>query len=305
MLPLHRWLTLLVAVLVAISCNAQSPGSLPAAHPEMLVSTQWLGDHLNDPNLVIIETGDDTADSYAQHHIPGARFLPYEDYVDKYLGEMGRGSGQYELPSPEKLKAVFEKLGVRNDSRIVIYTAGRFANAGRLYYTLDYLSLADHASLLDGSIQQWTEEKRPVTAAVPSVTTGKLIIKVNEYVRATLEQVKQVSADTKSNTVLLDSRPQSRYESGHIPGAEHIFWEDTVTSKERPLLKSLDELRKLFAANGITPGKRVITYCEVGVQASHNYFLAKYLGFDSAMYDGSYGEWESLNLPIVAGKSRR
>jgi thiosulfate/3-mercaptopyruvate sulfurtransferase len=298
-----RLLTLALVGLSITYSTAQTSDTAAAAHPEMLVSTQWLSDHLNDPNLVIIETGDEVADSYAKQHIPGARFLPFEDYVDKYLGDMGRGSGQYELPSVEKLKAVFEKLGLSDGSRIVIYTPDWPPHAARVYYTLDYIGLADHAALLDGSIQQWLSEKRPVTTAVPKITPGKVTVKVNENVRALLAEVKRVSAAKENNTVLLDSRPDKRYEAGHIPGAQHIFWQQTVADKEHPLFKSPAELRKLFASNSIAPGAKVITYCEVGIQASHNYFVAKYLGFDAAMYDGSFGEWHPLNLPIVMGKN--
>jgi thiosulfate/3-mercaptopyruvate sulfurtransferase len=306
---MFRYIRLLMFAAVGLAvchCMAQTPQTSAAAkRPEMLVSTHWLADHLNDPNLVIIETGDELADSYAKQHIPGARFLPFEDYVDKFQGEMGRGSGQYELPSPEKLKAVLEKLGLRDDSRIVIYTADWYPHAARVYYTLDYLGLADHAALLDGSIAQWMAEKRPVTAASPNVALGKLTIKVNEHVRAKLDEVKQVSLAKESSTVLLDSRPNRRYEAGHIPGAQHIFWQDTVADEKHPLFKSPAELRTLFANSGIAHGKKVVTYCEVGIQASHNYFVAKYLGFNAAMYDGSFGEWHPLNLPIITGKNVR
>jgi thiosulfate/3-mercaptopyruvate sulfurtransferase len=105
---------------------------------------------------------------------------------------------------------------------------------------------------------------------------------------------------------LVDSRPQRRYASGHLPGADHIFWEETVTDPKRPVFLPPNELTKLFRSRGVVPGRKLITYCEIGLQASHMYFVARYLGYEASMFDGSFYEWNEVeHLPAVKGNSPR
>jgi len=104
---------------------------------------------------------------------------------------------------------------------------------------------------------------------------------------------------------LVDSRPLRRYRSGHLAGSAPMFWEMALQGPENPLLRSPHELRKLLAERGITPGKKIVSYCEVGWQASYTYFIAKYLGYDAAMYDGSYVEWNAAKQPVVRGDALR
>jgi thiosulfate/3-mercaptopyruvate sulfurtransferase len=102
----------------------------------------------------------------------------------------------------------------------------------------------------------------------------------------------------------LDARPPKRYAAGHISGATNIYWKDTVAGEDHPTLLPADMLRSILTSAGLKPDGRVLTYCEVGIQASHDYFVAKYLGYDAAMYDGSYHEWSMIKgLPSVKGTS--
>jgi len=89
------------------------------------------------------------------------------------------------------------------------------------------------------------------------------------------------------------------------PWAAPIFWETALVSPEKPVLRPPQELKKMLADRGVTPGKKIISYCEVGWQASYTYFLARYLGFDAAMYDGSFNEWSTAKQPVVRGDSAR
>lgn len=286
---------LAAAVLLSPWLAAQQPG---AAHPEMLVSSEWLAKHLKDPNLVILHVAEKKAD-FNRGHIPGARYLSTDDFV---TGDAA------ELPSPQQLQDVFQKLGVSDNSRIVIYTTAWWPMAARAYYTLDYLGLGDRTSLLDGGIEHWTAEKRPVTTQefVPA-PGGKLAPHIHEEVRASLADAKKASATESGNELLVDARPERRYTSGHLPGAARVYWQETlVDPKDDPVMLSPEKLRALFASRGIKPGEKLITYCEVGLQASHMYFVAKYLGYNAAMYDGSFHEWSMINgLPLVKGDSPR
>jgi thiosulfate/3-mercaptopyruvate sulfurtransferase len=287
----------LVVVCLGLICNAVSFAANGAAHPEMLVSTEWLADHLNDSKVAVLQVGSDRGD-YEKQHIPGARFLGAKDFTIGHEGLM------VELPSVDKLKQTFEDLGVNDDTRVVIYTTDWYPAAGRAYFTLDYLGHANTA-LLDGSMSKWKAEGRAVTSDVPQITKGSITPRVNESARALLADAKAAS-EPGSQTMLVDSRPLKRYRDGHLAGAAHIFWEETVQNSKEPVFLSPDELRKLFESRSVVPGKKLITYCEVGLQASHMYFVAKYLGYDVSMFDGSYYQWHDLeNLPLVKGDSPR
>jgi thiosulfate/3-mercaptopyruvate sulfurtransferase len=84
-----------------------------------------------------------------------------------------------------------------------------------------------------------------------------------------------------------------------------MFWETALVSQEKPLLRSPQELKKMLADSGIRPGTKIVSYCEVGWQATYTYFIAKYLGYDAAMYDGSYVEWNAAKQPVVRGANPR
>ncbi|HET8892191.1 MAG TPA: sulfurtransferase [Candidatus Angelobacter sp.] len=284
-------------VLIACSSSATAKPGGGTIHHDMVVSAQWLSGHLNDPKVIVLHVGDKRSE-YDSGHIPGARFLALADFIE---GE------DAELPSTEKLKATFEKLGVSDDSRVVIYTTAWYPMAGRAYYTLDYLGHGDHAALLDGGIDEWKAENRPLSKDDASPAPGSFTPHVHPEVRAMLEEVKKISAGPSKTAALVDSRPDKRYTDGHIAGATHVYWQETlVDAKSKPVFLPPDKLKELFAARRITPGEKLVTYCEIGLQASHMYFVAKYLGYDAAMFDGSIHQWSHMNnLPVVEGKSPR
>jgi thiosulfate/3-mercaptopyruvate sulfurtransferase len=284
-------------VLTAFSYRSSATPGDGAVHPEMIVSAQWLAEHLKDPNVVVLHVGEKRSE-YDAGHVPGARFLALEDFIE---------DEDAELPSTEKLRAAFEKVGVSDDSRVIIYTTAWYPMAGRAYYTLDYLGHGDHAALLDGGIDEWRAEKRPLSRDEPKVARGSFTPKVHPEVRAMMDEVKRISEQPSKTVVLVDARPEKRYTDGHIAGATHVYWQETlVDAKNKPVFLPADKLKELFAARGITPGQKLVTYCEIGLQASHDYFVAKYLGYDAAMFDGSIHQWSHVNmLPVVAGKSQR
>ena len=294
--------SLVVALLAAFSVAAPAPPAPPSpapagVHPEMLVSAQWLAEHLNDPKVVVLHVADKQSE-YDAGHIPSARLLKLDDFI---AGE------DAELPSPEKLKDTFEKLGVSNDSRVVIYTTAWYPMAGRAYYTLDYLGHGDHTALLDGGIDEWRLEKRPLETEAPKVARATFTPHLHPEVRAMMDEVKKLSEQDSSSETLVDSRPEKRYRDGHIAGAVPLYWQETlVDPKNNPVFLAPDKLKELFVSRGLAPRKKLVTYCEIGLQASHNYFVAKYLGYDAAMYDGSMHEWSHTNmLPVVKGTSLR
>ena len=287
--------------------------SKSAVRQQMLVSTDWLAKNLKQPKLVLLHIARGRK-NYDAGHIPGARFLDYGELIVTRSGVVN------ELPPVEKLQQLFANLGVNNDSRVVLLCEGQGIMAARTYWTLDYLGSGDNAALLDGSLEKWKAEKREVSTTVPEIIAGNFTPRLNPKVMVAREAVRDVSWLTvnseTSETVLLDSRPAEVYSgesknanlplNGHIPGAGNVYWMNTLTSKESPTFKPLAELQKMYAEAGVEPGKKVMTYCWIGMMASHGYFTLKYLGYDVAMYDGSFTEWaKSDGVTVVTGKNRK
>jgi thiosulfate/3-mercaptopyruvate sulfurtransferase len=277
-----------------------TPANPGGVRSEMLVSTQWMADHLKDPNVVLLHLADKFSD-YKRGHIPGARYLAMSDITTD------DGPLNTELPAVEKLQKIFGDLGIGDNTRVVIYATNWFPSAARVYYTLDYLGHGDRTSLLDGGIEQWLAEDRPVTGEASKFSPAVFTPNVHANVRALLDEVKNdVDAkESEASAQIIDSRPPRRYTAGHLGGASNVYWMETLVSDDHPLLLAPDKLRALYASRGIVPGKKIVTYCEVGIQASHGYFLAKYLGYDAAMYDGSFQEWSAKNMPTVKGDAKR
>lgn len=295
-----------LALLLSFAGSAAAPQQ-PAAtansadvHSEMLVSTQWLASHLNDPNIVILHLADNLSD-YKRGHIPGARYLAMNKIA------IDNGPINVELPSVDQLQKTLSDLGIGDNTRVVIYATNWFPDAARAYFTLDYLGHGDKAALLDGGIEQWLAEDRPVSGETPKFSAAAFTPHVHENFRALLDEVKSTT-DAKpgeEQAQILDARPARRYEAGHLSGSTNIYWQDTLVSEENPVFQSPEKLRALYASRGIVPGKKIVTYCEVGLQGSHAYFLAKYLGYYAALYDGSYQEWSAKNMPVVKGDSKK
>ena len=143
---------------------------------------------------------------------------------------------------------------------------------------------------------------------MPAVTRGHLTVHEHPEIIVKMNQIKNIVAGQNgtSHAVLIDSRPDKRYRDGHLAGAAPMYWQKMQVSEDHPVLRPPEELRAMFREAGATPGKQVISYCEVGQQASYTYFVARYLGLDAAMYDGSMHEWSMMQeQPVVKGSTAR
>lgn len=310
---MNRFIILCFLVSLTLG-NAFAQKARPAVvRSQMLVSTDWLAKNLRQANLVIIHVGRGKK-NYDAGHIPGARFLDYGDLIVTRSGVVN------ELPPVEKLQQLFAGLGVNNHSRVVLLCEAQGLMAARTYWTLDYLGFGDKAALLDGGLEKWKAEQREVSTTSPAIKAGNFTPRLNPKVLVTREAVRDVSwltvNEEKTDTILLDARQPEGYTgemkrpdfplNGHIPGAGNVYWMNTLTSKDSPTLKPLAELQKMYAEAGVEPGKKVVTYCWIGMMASHGYFTLKYLGYDVAMYDGSFTEWaKTAGVTVVTGKSRK
>ena len=273
----------------------------PAVRSDMLVTTAWLAQHLKDPKLVVLHVSRDRT-AYDAGHIPGARFLALSDIVVTRDGILN------ELPPAAALKTVLERVGVSDDSRVILYGDASVLPATRAYFTLDYLGRGDNAALLDGGLSKWTSESRPIEKEAPTVKEGRLTPRPHPEVVVNINAVKDLSFSAvnapAASPVLLDARTTAEFSGttaanaeiprpGHIPGATDLYWMDTQASKSDMSLLPVASLRKMYESAGVTPDRPVVTYCNTGMQASQSYFTLKYLGYDTRMYDGSFSEWSN------------
>jgi thiosulfate/3-mercaptopyruvate sulfurtransferase len=276
----------------------------------LVVSTAWLAEHRGDADLVILHLAMERAE-YARGHIPGARWVNPHDFFRS-------GAPGVELPSVEQLDFALEALGVSERSRIVFY--GDTWMSPRVFLALDYVGLGDRAAWLDGGLPAWSEEQRPLSTetAVWQPTQVSLwahpeILADAAWLRANL---------TRSGLLLLDGRSPGEYDgsdhaeglprSGHITGGINLPWERTYSNGAAALegtpsrLQSREVLRRMLADAGMSGERELVTYCTVGLRASHLYFIARWLGWHPRLYDGSMSEWSRQpDLPMTSGSAPR
>ena len=292
--------------------TARKSPVVPAVRAHLLVSAEWLTKYLNDPKVIVLHVGRDRT-IYDAGHVPGARFVPFADLV------VTRDGIAAELAPVEKLQQVFSRAGVGTDAHIVLYGDVAGPTATRAYFTLDYLGFGEQTALLDGGLEKWKADKRPLSTDATEIKAAVFTPRLNPKVFVTREVVRdlswQATNTTATTTALIDARPAEDYAGrasslvprpGHIPGAGNVYWMDTLASKENPTMRPVAELRKMYETAGAVPGKKIVTYCWIGLMASHAYFTAKYLGYDVAMYDGSFTEWSKTeSLPVVGSNSKK
>src|SRR6185369_10304757 len=271
----------------------------PKLNDSLIVTTDWLAKHLNDDSLVLLQVGE--KDEYMSSHIPRAQFIQLADISTP------RGQGlTLELPTLDQLKATFEKLGVSDNSRILIYFGKDWVTpTARVFMTLDYLGFGDRTSILDGGLPAWRAEGKLVTADLVEPKKGSLTPHPNSKLIVDAAWVKN-NLD-KPDIRILDARAPQFYtgaeqgrmpRGGHIPHAKNIPFSSLVEDSNNKF-KSAIALRDLFNAADVKPNSSVATYCHIGQQASLLYFVARYLGYDAHVYDGSFEDWsQRTELPV-------
>jgi thiosulfate/3-mercaptopyruvate sulfurtransferase len=268
------------------------------AHPETLVSTNWVAEHASDPNVRVVEVDVDTK-AYDEGHIPGALGWAWNSQLCDTV--------RRDILPKAQLEDLMAASGISNDTTVVIYGDNNNWFAAWALWQLKIYGHKD-VRLMNGGRKKWLSEGRELSTEMPKPTrTHYTATDADNSLRAFLPQVQAALA--AHSWALVDVRspqeftgeilappglPETCQRGGHIPGARNIPWGKACN--EDGTFKSADELRSLYGSEGIDGEKPVIAYCRIGERSSHTWFVLKYLlGLDKVVnYDGSWTEWGNL-----------
>lgn len=268
-----------------------------------LVTGEWLEKNLNNPKVRIVEVSVEPG-VFERGHIPGAQNVVWHtDLVDTV---------RRDIASQEKFQDLVKKLGIDNDTTVVLYGDNNNWFSAWGAWVFDVYGVKN-VKLLDGGRKKWEADKRPLDTRNASVAPGKLTVSAaNEKLRARLADVRNAS-DNKS-AVIVDIRSPDEYSgkifsppgsqelavrAGHVPNAANVPWGRAVN--DDGTIKPKEELQKIYSAVGVDGSKPVIVYCRIGERSSHTWFvLSKILGYDVRNYDGSWTEYgNTVGVPVV------
>ena len=275
------------------------------AQPDVLVPTDWVAEHRNDPKVKLVEVDVDT-EAYDQGHIKGAVGWNWTTQLNDTL--------RRDILSPAQFEKLMSESGIRPEDMIVFYGDNNNWFAAFAFWQAKLNGHKD-VRLMDGGRKKWAEvEKREFTTDKPQVTsTSYKVPKRDERSLRALQPDAAKFVGGKAGN-LVDVRSPAEFtgeilappgltetaqRGGHIPGAVNIPWSKAVN--EDGTFKSADELAALYEGAGVNKGKPTIAYCRIGERSSHTWFVLKYLlGYqDVRNYDGSWTEWGSMvDVPI-------
>lgn len=284
-------------------------GSCVAAHAQpiapSLVTPAQLEPLLAEQSVVLLHVGDKA--EYDAEHLPGARHIE----TRAVAAAPQQGGLTLQLPSPADLEARLEALGIGDTSRIVLYMGKDWISPlTRVAFTLDYAGLGGRTLVLDGGMPAWKAAGKPVTRDVPGPPTpGSLTITPRPEAVADLAWVQSHAG--KAGAVVIDARNTQFYTGesnnngriprpGHVSGAVSVPY--TAFVREDGRFRSVAEVEALLKGAGVTQGTRLVTYCHIGQQATVPWLMARILGYDVRLFDGSYEEWaRTPDAPVSTG----
>lgn len=280
------------------------------ANPDVLVSTDWVLEHHQDPNVRLVEVDEDVL-LYEQGHIPGAAKVDWHTELQRpdvrdFVDEQG-------------FAALMEAKGISNDTTVVLYGDKSNWWAAYAFWFFKYNGHKD-VRLMNGGRQKWVAESKPLTDEAPGHPAGRYSVEYrDESIRAYATDVMQHLLKVKEGAgAMVDVRSPAEFSGeklhmpeypqegalrgGHIPGAQNIPW--AQATNEDGTFKSAEELVSLYGDKGVTDDKDVIAYCRIAERSSHSWFVLKYLlGYKKVRnYDGSWTEWGNMvGVPIEQG----
>ncbi len=275
-------------------------------HPEVLVDTEWVEEHLDDKHVRMVEVDYDPKSNYNLGHIPNSILIDWRKDVNDPITR--------DILNIHDFQTLLQINGINNNTTVILY--GDFNNwfAAFAFWVFKYYRYND-VRLLDGGRKKWLEEDRPISKEVVNYPKGNYQldekIEPNDDIRAFLGQVKNALVSRRNFQLsLVDVRSEAEYRGeitappeyptegaqrgGHIPGAKNVPWAQVI--KDDGTFKTVEEIRKLYEEQEITKDKDIITYCRIGERSSHTWFVLKYLlGYPNVKnYDGSWTEWGNL-----------
>ncbi|WP_420415174.1 3-mercaptopyruvate sulfurtransferase [Roseibium sp.] len=276
-------------------------------HP--LVSTDWLADHLNAPDVVVVNawmppvTTPDAKPVYPDSHIPGAVFFDVNEICDK------NSDLPHMLPAPHVFSSAMRKLGIGDGQTIVVYDDFGFYSAARVWWTFRTFGV-ENVHVLDGGMPKWTAEDRPVDDNPVRRPERHFTARLNNSAVANLAAVKALS--NAPGAQLLDARSAARFagdaaepraglRSGHMPNAKNLPFTDLIS--EAGTFKTREELKPIYEAAGVDLSKPITTTCGSGVTAAIlTLGLTVLEARDLSLYDGSWSEWGARDdTEVVTG----
>ncbi len=276
-------------------------------HPEVLVETHWVAEHLNDPKIRLVEADEDTQ-LYETGHLPGAVKVEWNTSLQDPL--------ERNILSREAFENLCGALGIANDTQVIFYGDKNNWFATYAFWIFDLYGHRRKA-IMNGGRDKWVKENRPFTREVPSYpAVSYTAAQPDASLRAFREQV---LLQSQGNQPLIDVRSSKEYigeliampnypqegaqRGGHIPGAVNIPWSQAV-DEQTGIFKTAENLHQIYASRGFHPDQEIITYCRIGERSSHTWFVLHYLlGYPRVKnYDGSWTEWGNLvDVPIRKG----
>jgi thiosulfate/3-mercaptopyruvate sulfurtransferase len=274
----------------------------PEAQHPLLVTTGWLAAHIEDPALVLLDAGE--APAYRRAHLPGAGGLPHH-----YL----KGPDEVHVMPLEEFETMARRLGVSNDSQLVLYDDNASLYAARAWWVFQRYG-HEHVRVLDGGFNAWLDEGRPITSAPARRAEGDFTARDLEATLCRLDEMRERVAAGEAMGQIWDARSDPEWDgldargngrAGHIPGAAHIEWRHLMQGPPARRFRPLEQIRATLLEAGIRPDEVRTTYCELGIRAAFAAFVLRLLGNDDVcVYDASMREWANLDdTPLVVERA--
>lgn len=290
----------LVLLLAVVGCQQSEPevdaDSDGYANPQLLTSAEWLNEHLDDENLIVVDMRENPAGEF----IPGAVYFggaPELIDPDHPVASYLKGA--------EDFAKLMSENGITRDQTIVIYDEGKSLRSARLFLALEYYGHTD-VRILNGGFEAWKAIDGEIVSASAEPAPAAFEVVMNETALCDIQTV--LDAIDDENIIIVDARPSDQFtgetiraeRGGHIPGAVNLYWEEMINDEGVPTFKTAGEIRRIYEGYGITPDKRIITHCHSNMQASNAYFVLRLMGYtDITSYEGSWSEYGNKpDVPI-------
>ena len=290
-------------------------------HPEALAATEWLAAHLGDPSVRVVDMryyvraasdgsfgGVSGRQAYQEGHIPGAVFVDYAADLTEPEDDV-----PLNVLWPDRFAALMGRLGIGNESTVVVYDDQGGTWAARLWWALRYYG-HDAAKVLNGGLTKWTAEGRPLEKRIPTLPAATFQARIRPALKATRDEV--IQAIGRRDICIVDALPRVFYtgrmrlypthRAGHIPTARSLPATANVDRSTQTLLPP-DELARLWRKVDLNPDQKVITYCGAGAYGAFDLFVLYVLGHENvSLYDGSWMEWgANPELPVETGPDNK